>query len=140
MSQVRAVINLCAEYKGPTHKYKQLGISQLWLPVVDHFEPPADYLERAVHFIQKQKDAGNKVYVHCRAGHGRSAAVVFAWLLSQDPEADRKSLNFYLNTLRDVRKGLWKQENIHEFHERLKRRMGIPLEKVNSSDSCEKDV
>jgi hypothetical protein len=36
---VRGVINMCKEYAGPASKYKQLGIKELWLPTVDHFEP-----------------------------------------------------------------------------------------------------
>ena len=37
--QVRGVINLCDEYAGPVKKYKTLGIQQLHLKTVDHFEP-----------------------------------------------------------------------------------------------------
>eukprot|EP00957_Ditylum_brightwellii_P212218 15367096-Ditylum_brightwellii.AAC.2 len=36
---VRAVVNLCDEYHGPRKKYRQLGMSHLWLRTVDHFEP-----------------------------------------------------------------------------------------------------
>lgn len=36
---VRGVINMCKEYAGPTSKYERLGIKELWLPTVDHFEP-----------------------------------------------------------------------------------------------------
>lgn len=36
---VRGVINMCEEYPGPVSKYKRLGIKELWLPTVDHFEP-----------------------------------------------------------------------------------------------------
>ena len=46
--------------------------------------------------------AGKRVYVHCRAGHGRSAAAVFAWLLYKDPTVDRKALNLELCKLRNV--------------------------------------
>jgi atypical dual specificity phosphatase len=134
--QVRAVVNLCAEYKGPVHQYAELGMTQLWLPTVDHFDPSVEDLEKAVRFIQKYKDAGVKVYVHCRAGHGRSAAVAFAWLLSQGPDADRNELNAYLSTLRDVRKTLWRQQNICQFHERLLQRDGIPLHQFVASDGA----
>jgi hypothetical protein len=37
--QVRGVVNLCEEYKGPQRKYKELGIEELHLPTTDHFEP-----------------------------------------------------------------------------------------------------
>jgi atypical dual specificity phosphatase len=78
-----------------------------------------EYLQRAVAFIKKHSDEGNKVYVHCKAGHGRSAAVVFAWLMYKDPKADLEQLNKEFCLMRNVRKKLWKQKNILEFHSRL---------------------
>jgi len=60
-----------------------------------------------------------RVYVHCRAGHGRSAAVVFCWLLSQNPHVDRRELNRQFSQLRNVKSTLWKQPSIIEFHTRL---------------------
>jgi protein-tyrosine phosphatase len=73
-----------------------------------------------VTFLQSHQEAGERVYVHCRAGHGRSAAVVFAWLLYQNPKADPLILNQQLCRKRDVRKTLWKQPNLQKFHNWLK--------------------
>ena len=36
------VVNLCAEYEGPTAAYARLGLDQLWLPTVDHVEPTVE--------------------------------------------------------------------------------------------------
>lgn len=49
---VRGVINMCYEYKGPTGYYSDLGIKQLHLPTVDHFEPTTSQMVEAVRFIQ----------------------------------------------------------------------------------------
>ena len=110
------MINLCDEYKGPVDKYNRLGMKELWLPTVDHFEPSLGDIQRAVNFIHKHKKQGDRVYVHCRAGHGRSAAVVYAWLLSRDPTVDRRALNHDFCKIRNVRSTLWKQPNIIKFH------------------------
>lgn len=112
---VRGVVNMCDEYRGPISSYKRLGIEQLRLPTVDHFEPSVEDLKKAVDFIQKHEAEGSRVYVHCRAGHGRSAAAVYAWLLYKEPLADPLDLNEKLCAMRDVRKGLWKQPNIVTF-------------------------
>mmetsp|Transcript_5539 Transcript_5539/g.11478 ORF Transcript_5539/g.11478 Transcript_5539/m.11478 type:complete len:432 (+) Transcript_5539:93-1388(+) len=112
---VKGVVNMCDEYHGPVSSYRKLGIEHLRLPTVDHFEPSVDDLKRAVSFIQKHESQGSKVYVHCRAGHGRSAAAVFAWLLYKEPLADPMDLNEKLCAMRDVRKNLWKQPNINTF-------------------------
>jgi len=87
---------------------------------VDHFEPSVDDLKKAVSFIQKHESQGGRVYIHCRAGHGRSAAAVFAWLLYKEPLADPVDLNEKLVAMRDVRKTLWKQPNINTFRSWLK--------------------
>ena len=105
---------------GTVAAYKRLGIQELYLPTADHFEPTVADLTACVQFIQQHEAAGSRVYVHCRAGHGRSAAGVLAWLLAQDPSSDPQRLNQYLCTLRNVRKTLWKQTNIRRFHANLK--------------------
>ena len=55
-------------------------------------------------FIAEYKQQGQKVYVHCKAGHGRGGGVAFAWLMSQDLEADPKVLQQQLSKKRKVRK------------------------------------
>lgn len=114
-------MNLCEEYKGPIHQYKKLGISYLNLPTPDHFEPSLEDINRAIEFIQdiqQQQEEGfqGRVYVHCRAGHGRSASIVFAWLLLKNPNVNVKELNEQFCRMRNVRKTLWKQGNIRRFH------------------------
>lgn len=129
---VRGVVNMCDEYQGPVSSYKRLGIEQLRLPTVDHFEPSLEDLKKAVEFIQKYEAEGGRVYVHCRAGHGRSAAAVFAWLLYKEPLADPIDLNEKLCAMRNVRKSLWKQPNINKFRTWLQSG-GM------ADDSCESD-
>jgi atypical dual specificity phosphatase len=138
--KVRGVVNLCEEYSGPIRQYEKLGISHLRLPTPDHFESTVEDLERAVKFIRKHRDNGSKVYVHCRAGHGRSAAAVFAWLLSKDPQADRLELNMWLCSLRNVRKTLWKQKNILNFHARLLKQQDECPDEESESDGNAKEL
>lgn len=116
---VRGVVNMCDEYRGPVSSYRRLGIEHLRLPTVDHFEPSVDDLKRAVSFIQRHESQGGRVYVHCRAGHGRSAAAVYAWLLYKEPLADPEELNEKLCSMRNVRKSLWRQPNVNIFREWL---------------------
>jgi len=117
---VKAVINMCEEWRGPVRQYKKLGIDELWLPTVDHIEPSQEDLISAVSFIKRHEAQGNTVYVHCRAGHGRSGAAVFAWMLHKNyPVKDPQKLNADLRLIRKVRPNLWKQPNVSSLYNRL---------------------
>jgi atypical dual specificity phosphatase len=124
---VSGVINMCKEWKGPTRQYKKLGMEELYLPTTDHFEPSQEDLISALSFIKRYEAQGKAVYVHCRAGHGRSGAVAYAWLLLKGyPKSvdDPKAVNADLRKLRDVRKSLWKQPNLTALRDRLIRSKG----------------
>ena len=117
---VTAVVNLCAEYEGPTAAYARLGVDQLWLPTVDHVEPTVEDLRAAVAFVGR---ARGKVLVHCKAGHGRSAAVAYAWLLTRNlGKVAPFELYEALAAKRRVRRNLWRQPNLVRYADELKRR------------------
>lgn len=127
---VRGVVNMCEEYQGPVRKYEALGITELRLPTVDHFAPSVEALEEAVQFCQDFAKRGERVYIHCRAGHGRSAAAVLAWMVSRSsiPDSDNeffhlKSLNKELCEKRMVRSTLWKKTSVREFYQRASKRV-----------------
>lgn len=124
---VEGVINMCEEWRGPTRQYKKLGMEELYLPTTDHFEPSVEDLISALSFIKRHEAQGKKVYVHCRAGHGRSGAVAYAWfLLKGYPKSleDPKTVNAELCKIRKIRPGLWKQPNLSSLRDRLSRSKG----------------
>eukprot|EP00746_Dinoflagellata_sp_MGD_P009110 gnl/MRDRNA2_/MRDRNA2_118393_c0_seq1.p1 gnl/MRDRNA2_/MRDRNA2_118393_c0~~gnl/MRDRNA2_/MRDRNA2_118393_c0_seq1.p1 ORF type:complete len:287 (+),score=34.34 gnl/MRDRNA2_/MRDRNA2_118393_c0_seq1:95-862(+) len=121
---IQGVVNMQTEYAGPQPEYARLGIRQIRLPTVDHFEPRLVDLIRAVSFIEKHRRAGQKVYVHCKAGHGRAGAVAFAWLIFRHNQTqggqsltkeDLRLLNMEFRKMRRVRKTLWTQPNLNSF-------------------------
>ena len=115
---VRAVVNMQAEYGGPVAAYAALHppIEQLRIPVVDHTEPSLEQLEEAVAFIARHRALGERVYIHCKGGHGRSAAVAMAWLMSVEGGAlTPHAAQNRLSSMRSVRSTLYKQEAILEF-------------------------
>ena len=113
------IVNLCEEYKGPVIEYKKKGMTQLYLPTVDHFEPAVDDIEEAMSFIDDHKKGGGKVYIHCKAGHGRSAAVALCWLMKNRPNDAPYILNQEMCERRHVRKKLYMQPNVKTFIQRL---------------------
>lgn len=78
---VRGVVNTCEEYAGPSIRYEAAGIEQLRIPTTDFAHPRLDDVKLAVEFVQKHVEAGESVYIHCKAGRARSATVALCWLI-----------------------------------------------------------
>jgi protein-tyrosine phosphatase len=56
------------------------GLTRLHLPITDMGAPTQDDLNRAVQFIDEVLAEGRTgLYVHCRAGMERTAAILIAW-------------------------------------------------------------
>jgi atypical dual specificity phosphatase len=92
---VRAVVNTCEEYEGPTIEYGRLGIEQLRIPTTDFTHPKLDDVELAVEFVQQHVARGEAVYIHCKAGRARSATVAICWLIKyrgMSPEQAQREL------------------------------------------------
>jgi len=136
--KLTGTVNMQDEWPGDVDAYKNHELDWIYLPEVDHYQPSADDLLRACQFIEKKYRAGERVYLHCRAGHGRAGAVALAWYLykevniekrrlsaseenfvSESPEAQLMRLNKSLLEKRKVRKTLWRQDNLKEFQKLL---------------------
>jgi len=118
---VRGVINMCDEYPGPIDLYKKMGIQQLRVPTLDHFPPSPENIEKCIEFIKLHKAKGQAVYVHCRVGHGRSAAIAFCWLLA-DKKMEPRQAQQHILSIRNVRTHLYRTPEILSFYETIKNR------------------
>lgn len=63
---IKRVLNLQAENVGPVAAYREAGIEQLYLPVIDHCEPSPEQIEEGVCFIERAIADGHGCYVHCQ--------------------------------------------------------------------------
>lgn len=65
------------------------GISSyLWLPVSDKTAPSQSQLRLGVTVMRKLKKMNEKMYVHCRNGHGRAPTLVAAYLVCSGMSAE----------------------------------------------------
>ncbi len=137
---ITRVLNLQAENIGPVAAFSEAGIEQLYIPVIDHCEPTPEQIEEGVRFIERAAADGQGVYVHCQgeqvclghrrlsltrrtrirthtiaAGHGRSAAIVFAFLCHTEVHHSPAQHNVQLHASWRVRPGLHKQPSINRF-------------------------
>lgn len=115
---VAGIVNLCDEFMGKTGEYKKKGMSLLWLKTVDHLEPTVEAMRTAVSFIEHHRKRGSAVYIHCKSGRGRSAAIAMAWLL-QVRGMKPLEANQHLLKVRKVRAKLFLQKNVIQFYDKL---------------------
>ena len=111
---VGAVLNTCREWRGPVEEYQAAGIEELRLPITDFTAPSLDDVRAGVAFIQRQAAAGRKVYVHCKAGRGRSATIVLCYLVAQghSPEEAQALL---IQKRAHVNRGLARRAVVRQF-------------------------
>jgi atypical dual specificity phosphatase len=79
---VEILVNLCEDAEYGTGERKRLGkalaaagIDEHRLPVPDYGNLPRVLIARAVDEVMEELAAGRRVYLHCRAGWQRSAAI-----------------------------------------------------------------
>ena len=116
---VRAVVNTCIEYPGPDREYQKLGIEHLRVPTVDFTPPTLEHVDQSMALMRRVASAGDSIYVHCKAGRGRSATVVMCWLIEQHgmtpAEAQRR-----LEEIRPhVNHSLDQREVVQQFYQRV---------------------
>ena len=112
---VRAVVNMCDEYAGPEAAYRNADIDHLRLPTIDFTAPSFDDVVRGVRFIEDHVRRGNQVYVHCKAGRGRSATLVLCWLMQHRGMSAQEAQLFLKDRRRHVVDGLYKRAVVQQF-------------------------
>ena len=75
---VKAELNLTAEHKETPPDEIDL---YTWMPVVDHTPPTPDQFDIGTSMIDQVVTKGKTIYIHCKAGHGRSPTMVAAYLV-----------------------------------------------------------
>ena len=115
---VKAVLNLCAEYAGPVEAYAGAGIVQRRILWEDFTTPTVEQLEEAVAFVTEQTRRGARVYVHCKAGRGRAAAVALCWLVAARGKSAQEAEAWLRERRPHVVSGLHRRAPVQEFARR----------------------
>lgn len=110
---ITAVVNMRMHHP-PAFKHHS-WLKALHLPTIDNTAPSMEHLKKGIEFIQREIDAGGKVYVHCRAGEGRGPTMAVAYLIStgltfEDAEAQVKKVRTFIRITPPQRKILQELE------------------------------
>ncbi len=101
VEEVQAVLSINEEWETSTslgvslpydnQHWEELEVTYKAMNVLDHSLLEIKELHDAADFIHKQLQAGKNVYVHCRAGVGRSAMAVAAYLIKYEKFTAQKA-------------------------------------------------
>ncbi|KAI7897947.1 protein-tyrosine phosphatase-like protein [Cokeromyces recurvatus] len=83
--RVGTIVNLCIEFPGHEKLYDELNMKQIRLETNDFKVPSLETIHKGIDEIMSIKNEQqipfNSIYLHCKAGRGRSAAIAFCYLL-----------------------------------------------------------
>lgn len=117
---IGAVVNTCREYPGPKAAYAREHIEQLYLPTVDFTAPRLQDIERGVKFIERHVAEGTGVYIHCKAGRGRSATIVVCWLIAAKAMTPEQAQRFLSQKRPHVHRQLYLRPVVCDFYKRCR--------------------
>jgi len=112
---VVGVVNTCEEYGGPTSEYQQYGMQQFHMPTIDFTHPAYDDVCGAVDFIESHVEQGHKVYIHCKAGRGRSATVAICWVMKSQKKSAAEAQQYLLEKRSHINAHLTKRPVVQQF-------------------------
>lgn len=81
--------------------WKKNKIEHLQIPTPDTYPLKKEDMLKAANFIERQVRKNKKVYVHCKAGRGRSASAIIAYLMKYKKMGKLDAIN-YLKSKRGV--------------------------------------
>lgn len=122
---VRGVITMNEDYEtrrfsNSKQEWSDWGVTQLQLATIDFNNAPSqEMLQRGVEFIEEMNVHEKSVYVHCKAGRGRSTTLVACYLM----KAKRLTPEGAHQFIKSKRPHIWlaprQWEAIRIFHENL---------------------
>ncbi len=131
-SGVTAVVNTCEEASGPESTYQRFGIRQFRIPTVDFTHPKLADVENAVKFIENQLAQGGRVYVHCKAGRGRSATVALCWLIAARGMSRQEAQQLLIQRRPHVNPKIAERPVVIEFENRRLAELDKPLGPISN--------
>ncbi|KAL2911161.1 hypothetical protein HK105_209369 [Polyrhizophydium stewartii] len=153
---VTGVLNMCAEFAGLQSLYNQLGVEHAHMGVDDFEVPNAIMLQSAVNAISlcrsgaqwikthleetQPRKPNASVYVHCKAGKGRSAAVALAYLISTYGMTPQEAQVVLLEKRRQVDEDIYETPEVADFYEMYLSRLELQAEPVTDTADTTKTV
>lgn len=91
------------------------------IPARDFLPLLKEEIHQGVAFLSTEMEKGNKVYVHCKAGRGRSASVVIAYLMKTYGFSFEESFNKVYSERPYIKINYYQKEAILDYIQSLKK-------------------
>ncbi|KAL0097950.1 protein-tyrosine phosphatase-like protein [Phycomyces blakesleeanus] len=114
------IINMCAEFPGYLSLYDELSIQQIRLPTTDFSIPTVNAITKGVNsIIDTMENKDGVVYLHCKAGRGRSAVIALCYLLRVYRLTPVEAQEVLLVCRPQVDKFIYLEEQVREFYKEM---------------------
>ncbi|MCH7870367.1 MAG: dual specificity protein phosphatase family protein [Planctomycetes bacterium] len=110
---VGAVVNMCREFDGHKDEMAACQVTQLYLPTLDFHSPTEEDMLRGVEFMQQQAKAGKSIYVHCKAGRGRSVTLGVCYLVAAHRIGGQEAYDRIREIRPQIDRGIVQRECVH---------------------------
>ena len=122
---VRAVISYNEAYElryftNSKKEWADRGVEQHWFTTVDFDPPSLPNIWAGLRVIDLYKKRNESVYVHCKAGRGRSAVATVCYLIRANNMDPEKAIEFARSKRPHISINERQRQRIIEFHESLK--------------------
>jgi len=91
----------------------------LYLPIIDFTSPSIEEIEKAIEFIEKFRERDQTVYLHCKAGKGRSTTIALCYMMKSRRISAQEALLKIIKKRPQVSKYLWRRPNVIKFAEKI---------------------
>ncbi len=126
---VGAVVNMCEEYSGDANALRACGLTQLHLPTLDYHCPRQKYLWDGLQFIREQIAENKKIFIHCKAGRGRSAILALCYVMATRGATASEAFTILKSRRKQLAHGLDRHPAV--------RRIEAQLQKTRSDNATE---
>ena len=92
----------------------------LWLPTKDHSPPSPRQLEVGIAFINKIIGLGEKIYVHCKNGHGRAPTLVAAYFIVHRNMTPTEAFRFIKKRRRSIHLRQSQKKALQKFYRKTR--------------------
>jgi len=127
LENIRSVIILCREFEfnpvlgKPVTKqdWENQNVKVLHSPTQDFEAPTVEELYHCVTWINQQieEDPKSSIYIHCKAGRGRSVALVVCFLISNEGFTTDEAIQFIVSKRSHINMGTSQIEACHKYEQ-----------------------